>query len=193
MTQTQSDQSSSRLPKIDFDFISQLEGGCLTTGYVPDPEHSKSGVTISVGFDLGARNASDLRALPLNPDLIDKLTPYLGLQGMEAKAFLDEHPLEITQAQANVINQSIKRQFIEQLQARYNQASDLPFENIPPAWQTVITSVEFQYGNASKRCPSFWRCVTTQDWHAAIKELRNFGDRYSSRRNKEADYASKHA
>lgn len=32
----------------------------ILNGYVPEPESSQSGVTISVGFDLGARNLSDL-------------------------------------------------------------------------------------------------------------------------------------
>ena len=38
---------------IDFNFISKLEGGRKTKGYVPDPEGSRSGVTIATGVDLG--------------------------------------------------------------------------------------------------------------------------------------------
>ena len=39
--------------KIDFKFLSDLEGGCKLNGYVPNPKTSKSGVTIGTGFDLG--------------------------------------------------------------------------------------------------------------------------------------------
>jgi len=71
--------------QIDFDFISKLEGGAATKGYVPDAKGSKSGVTISVGFDLGARNESDLKSLRLSKGLTDKLKPYLGLKGTVAQ------------------------------------------------------------------------------------------------------------
>jgi hypothetical protein len=64
--------------KIDYDFISKLEGGRQTTGYVPDTNTSQSGVTIATGFDLGQRNENDLIALNLPQSLIDKLKPYLG-------------------------------------------------------------------------------------------------------------------
>ena len=39
--------------KVDFKFISQLEGGRATTGHVPAAGVSSSGVTIATGFDLG--------------------------------------------------------------------------------------------------------------------------------------------
>jgi len=64
--------------KIDYDFISQLEGGRQTIGYVPDANTSQSGVTIATGFDLGQRNENDLIVLNLPQNLIDKFKPYLG-------------------------------------------------------------------------------------------------------------------
>ena len=53
---------------------------------------------------------------------------------------------------------------------------------------TVIASVAFQYGKLEKETPNFWRQVTNDDWGAAVKNLRNFGDRTPTRRNKEANY-----
>ena len=37
---------------IDFAFLSGLEGGCRTTAYVPAEDDSKSGVTVTTGFDI---------------------------------------------------------------------------------------------------------------------------------------------
>ena len=48
---------------IDYSFLSELEGGSQTTGYVPAAGVSKSGVTIATGFDLGQRSEGDLKAL----------------------------------------------------------------------------------------------------------------------------------
>lgn len=81
---------------IDWEFIASLEGKGVTTGYVPDPTGSKSGVTIATGFDLGQRNESDLTTLGISAALITKLKPYLGLKGTVANDFLTKTPLTIT-------------------------------------------------------------------------------------------------
>ena len=54
--------------------------------------------------------------------------------------------------------------------------------------QTVIASVAFQYGYLAKRCPNFWRYAITQNTQAMIRELVDFGDRYTTRRWREASY-----
>ena len=46
------------MSNINWDFILEQEG-FETTGYVPDADNSKSGVTIASGLDLGARKLSD--------------------------------------------------------------------------------------------------------------------------------------
>lgn len=173
---------------INFDFIRELEGGLVLSAYVPDPENSKSGVTIAAGFDLGTRNDKDLRKLALNATFIGKLYPYLGRQGKEAHNYLGKFPLTISVHEAAAIDSGVKRKLLDSLKRRFNKDSDVPFKSIPPCWQTVIASVEFQYGNLSRRCPTFWQWVVYQKWEKAELELRDFGDKYSSRRIKEADY-----
>ena len=71
------------MSNIDWDFIAEQEGSRKLKGYVPNAGGSKSGVTIATGFDLGARNLSDLSGLP--QAIIDKLTPFLGIKGANAK------------------------------------------------------------------------------------------------------------
>jgi GH24 family phage-related lysozyme (muramidase) len=61
------------------------------------------------------------------------------------------------------------------------------FSQLPPEAQTVIASVSFQYGDLATRTPTFWGHVTNERWQKAVDELRNFGDRYPTRRGKEAD------
>ena len=46
---------------IDWQFISDREGGRALKGYVPASETSKSGVTIGIGYDLGYCSAAQLR------------------------------------------------------------------------------------------------------------------------------------
>jgi len=173
---------------IDFGQISKFEGGqVLEPENIPNLRGSDSGVTVATGFDLGQRDESDLDALGLDDELKAKLAPYLGLTGQAAQDYLSDHPLELTEDEANAIDAASKRESTDKIIHSYNNASDLDFLQLPSEAQTVIASVAYQYGDLSKKTPSFWKDVTTGDWNAAVRELRNFGDAYPTRRNKEAD------
>lgn len=168
---------------INYDFIQRLEGNS-NIGYVPDPEHSNSGVTIASGFDLGARRLSDLIGLP--KPIIDKLTPYLMLKGKEAEKKLLSCQLRLTDEECAKINRFAHQEAEENLVDWWE--GETPFNELTELQQTVVASVSFQYGHLASRTPNFWRQVTSGDWDAAIKNLRNFGDRYPTRRNTEANY-----
>lgn len=175
--------------KIDYKFLSVLEGGSKTSGYVPAASISKSGVTIATGFDLGQRNENDLKRLKLNMNLITKLKPYLGLKGKSAQDLIKKKPLFITSVDAQAIDKSVKADHVSKIKLKYNSAAGNKnkFIDIPPEAQTVIVSVSFQYGvGFNIRAPKFWKAVTTQDWKEAIKILKSFGDSYPTRRKKEA-------
>jgi GH24 family phage-related lysozyme (muramidase) len=170
---------------IDFGFISDLEGRSLV-GYVPDVNNSKSGVTIACGFDLGQRSINELDDA-FGCGLADNLSIYAGLTGSDAVEALEITPLLITEKECEIINKYAHKQAVSRLLAEWNKESFTPFSMLPNEAQTVVASVAFQYGSLEKRTPNFWRQVTAGDWAGAIKNLRDFGDRYPTRRNKEAD------
>lgn len=176
---------------IDWAFIAEQEGAGVTTGYVPNPTGSDSGVTIATGFDLGQRNEADLTNLGLSAALITKFRPYLGLKKQAAVDFLARNPLTITQAEANEIDRLVRVDKVPRLKERYrvapNNTNRVLFDDLPSQAQTVIASVSFQYGNLATRTPMFWAAVTAQNWVEAVRILRDFGDSYTSRRNREAD------
>ncbi|MGL5813251.1 MAG: pesticin C-terminus-like muramidase [Aeromonas sp.] len=174
--------------KIDYDFIHSLEGGMILNGYVPEPETSQSGVTISVGFDLGARNLSDLNRLGLNASLVSKLAPYLGRKKSEADRYVRNNPLAVTLDEANEIYLAVKKQSTEELIRKYNSESLIDFESLPKEAQTVIASVEYQYGSLKASTPALWEQVVNQEWQGAYENLLDFGDAYITRRRKEAAY-----
>lgn len=172
------------MSNIDWDFIAKQEGSRKLKGYVPNAEGSKSGVTIATGFDLGARNLSDLSGLP--QAIIDKLTPFLGIKGANAKE--QAKNLNVTDEEAKTIDEFSHKEAENNLKTRWQAATGESFDNLPKNKATVIASVAFQYGNLETETPNFWRQVTSDDWNAAEANLRNFGDDYKSRRNREADY-----
>ena len=175
------------MTKVNFGFISDLEGGPRLTGYVPDSQLSNSGITIATGFDLGQRSVQDLQRL-LPHSLVVKLNLYCGLKRQAALSVLRQKPLVIDEDEACAMDLCAKSQLLEQLTERYNRASTVPFNQLPEHCQTVIASVAFQYGNLATRCPNLWALAIAQNWPAMDAELCNFGDRYPTRRKREANY-----
>lgn len=181
--------------EVDYAFLSKLEGGCRTGGYIPDLEKSRSGVTVATGFDLGARNEGDLRRLGIQGSLFKKPAPYLGLKKHDAAKKLEKNPLNIAAAECLQIDQVVKTHYLTQLAKRCNNAISsgaVKFEDLKSEFQTVITSVSFQHGlELARSAPKFWASVVAQDWKLTVKILRNFEDQYPTRRNKEADLMEK--
>lgn len=175
-------------PDVDWSFISDREGGQALDGYVPAPEVSKSGVTVGTGFDIGQRTETDIDAMDIPDTLKEKLKPYAGLTKQDAVDYLAENPLTITQEEATALDKAVKQKALDTLVDRYdNAATGTKFADLPQQMQTVMASVEFQYGSMASKTPNFWKMVTEGRWEDAIAELRDFGDKYPTRRGLEAD------
>ena len=161
------------MDNIDFDFIKANEGFELQ-GYVPVDKNNKplghSGVTIASGFDLGQRCLKDISGF------------YKELA----------HTLCISEEEGNKINNFAKRQEIGRLQEKWYDKTNSDFKLLPQNQATVIASVAFQYGDLESKTPKFWAQITSGDWEAAYNNLLNFGDRYPSRRKREAKYLRTH-
>ena len=130
-------------------------------------------------------------ALGLPHSLIEQLVPYLGAKRQEARKLLRDKPLRITLGDALLIDKAFKQKFVKQLAADYGASlhnrRKAAFFDLPAEAQTVIASVAFQYGDLPDAAPRFWKAVCAQEWRNAIAELRNFGDRYDTRRRLEAN------
>lgn len=181
---------------IDWDFIHTLEGKAILKGYIPLNKDGTvmgmSGVTIASGFDIGQLTEQSLKAFKFSKSLENKLLPYTNKKKEVAHEFLKKNPLSITQVECDEITEKLQNRLSKELESLYNYHSKIEFSKIPPAAQTVIQSVAYQYGNLSKRTPNFWKVVTSQDWQRAVWHLNNFGDKFSVRRKKEAAYLEKH-
>ena len=180
---------------VDYDFISDLEGALKTKGYIPKTKSGKilgkSGVTISTGVDLGSKTAEYFKGL--DKELVDKLSPYFGLKNKKAEAKLKEVGLNISKDEARTVYEFVKEKELGFLKGHWNKAkavgkTDIDFDSLSEPMQTVLASVGFQYGNLPAKTPKFWNFALSNDVDGVISELRNFGDKYPTRRNKEADY-----
>lgn len=178
---------------VNWSFISQLEGGRRLIGYVSGSGTDEGGVTVATGVDLGRYPPSAIDALRVADDLKAKLRPYAGLKGEAAAAALSEHPLGLTSAEAEALDDAVKKPIVQQVIAQYNAAVQdkghlLPFEMLPEAAQTVIASVALQHGSdLAAKVPRFWECVCSQDWPGAVGELEQWGNAHHARHKHEAE------
>ena len=173
---------------IDWSLIERLEGNEVF-GHQPS---ANSGVTIGSGFDLKEKTESSLKDMGFDPDLIDKLKPYLGLTGDEAAAVVNdkERNLVLSPEETSRLNKLSKKHYTEDIKNQYEEGTGKKFWKLSPEQQTIVMSVGYQYGNLKTKTPSFWKGVINDDWDSVVNELRDFKDDYGTRRNKEADLLS---
>ena len=175
------------MKNINWEFISSLEGKGVNKAYVPS---DNSGVTVATGFDLKEKDVNLLNEMGISSETIDVLQPYFGKSGDEAKeastnfSITDDQVAEIDKASHNWYAQQVKRTY-------ESQDHKVPFDDLTIGQATSVASVGFQHGTAFKRKDgsemNFIKQARDGDWDAVESNLRNFGDQFNTRRNKEAD------
>ena len=172
------ENNSNKFKNVNIDFIKKQEGGDSLKGYIVKG-FDKSGVTVGVGFDLGQYNAGELSDLP--DSILNKLKPYLGLKGKNAKKRLDEIPLKITQKESDIINKVIKTKILTILKKDWEKSSSqIPFDELSTEQATAVANIAFQYGNAGILSFDFWDYATNNEWDKVYKELMDFKDKSES-------------
>jgi hypothetical protein len=177
--------------QIDYTEILHSEGQKLD-GYVPLDNNGnpldRSGVTIGTGVDIGQMSKEEIKSLDISQELKDKLSDYAGVTKQDALNLLKESPLNVTLEEAQQLDSAIQEKMANALINSYNKSSsNLNFSALPSEIQTAIASVSHQYGDLGTSCPNFWSAITEHRWDDAENELRNFGDKYPSRRESEAN------
>lgn len=181
------------------DFLETVEKDCLI-GYVPcrkknftgteDPARcgepiGRSGVTISIGLDLGQQTAESLKKMRLPDTLVGVYTPYLGLVRRAAMDALAAAPLEITQEQSDDTAKAVISSYVSRTATSFNFASKIaPFAELPWQAQVVLVSGFFQMGSW-RLYPLIWDLLIRGKWQDAAGELDKIHE-YKSRRAKEA-------
>ena len=138
----------------------------------------KSGVTIGVGFDLGQHNEQDLINMEFSKGLIDKLKPYLGKKGQEAKDIKKNNPLFLGQDSKDYLEVIMRptKYYTDILASKYDKSTGVAgdFESLDPAIQGTLLSVLYQYGmdDPGETTPKFWKHATSKDWGGLVNELK---------------------
>ena len=172
---------------INWEFIASLEGKGVNEGYVPS---ENSGVTVATGFDLGTKTSEYLENMGISSETIDLLSSFMGVTGAEAKEIAPN--LVLNDEQVKEIDTASHNWYANQVKKTYESKDfKVPFDELSEAQATAITSVGFQHGTAFTRKDgsemNFIKQARDADWEALEANLRNFGDDFNTRRNKEAD------
>ena len=144
---------------IDEDFMLGVEGS-TPYGIVPKTEGGEqdiSGVTIGKGIDLGAKTPEGLRRSGVPEALINKLRPYLGLKGPEARSRIRElagpqtRNLVLNKTEIGVLENTVQKGLLQEMEEFYDkravqQGSSLRFKDLPREFQTAVYSVGYNIG-----------------------------------------------
>jgi hypothetical protein len=139
----------------------------------------ESGLTIGRGLDLGKHSKDDLKRMGFSENLRNKLAPYTGLIGKEAKD-LDGTDIGLTSTEYNEIIEKTLSYKLSEIERKFNKDSKESvgkFEDLPDPLKYMIGSVYFQMGtsNPKKVAPEFWKQVTEGDWKGLKENMLDFG------------------
>ena len=175
---------------INHEQVSQWEGGGKLFANVPWSPHHKgnhSGVTVASGLDLGQRKLpAELRQIGLPEKLIEKLAPYLGHQKETAVAFLQAHPLSLTNEEIDLINHAIMHDMSKKAIAQWNglvkrNRKGYPnapyFHELTSDQQTLLFS-RFYHTGSFLRQTELLSAVFRNDWNEAINLLTKQAQRF---------------
>jgi hypothetical protein len=139
--------------QYEIDFVGRMEQGInhngdvdvATRGYVPNQNGQVigiSGVTVGMGVDLGQQTARNLREIGVDPKIISKLTPYLGVRGQAALDLSRNNSLYLTREEALELTFAVQNRFLGELRTTYGEK----FDKLPAPARSVILSLSYQYG-----------------------------------------------
>jgi len=182
--------------QVNFDFIRKSEG-FETEGYVPrsgEQVLDSSGVTIGTGLDLGTKNMDYFKDFE-NQETLKKMEAYFGMQGQEAYDFEQANPLSLSEEETKALDNFVKGRELESIENSFLALTGKELSSMPPRLQTVIADLQFQYGSNYNRTPKFREIIKdiaedpqdAQSYMPLMNELRDFGDKYDTRREREAD------
>jgi len=199
----ESREAAQRTGNVDFDFVAQEEG-FRTDMYVPLDNEGKvfasSGPTIGTGVDLGQMNQNDLVKTGVSKELIEKLSPYLGMEKDEALKFVQENPLSLSEGEALEISKAVQSIKINRIANTFEEKTGKAFSDLNPRVKTIVVSTGFQYGENG--IPTFMQLAadtigneTRESFTALQNELLNFADSdkdgitdFLPRRTRESEY-----
>jgi hypothetical protein len=174
--------------EIDLAFIKELEVTPEFSDIKRPSGKRNEGLIVADGYDLADKSETDLRHLYLHPTLIGKLYPFLGLHGQEAQQYFSDFPLKLSSNELYTIYIGLKLEGFSKLLHKYREQIDANSQAIPEPWQTVMASLNFQYGDIDLLWPDFWQKLLSQDWQSAIEALRILDAHDKSTREKEVEY-----
>ena len=177
---------------INAEAISMFEGGIPNDARVPWNEksrHNKSGVTVGAGFDVGQnRDEKTLRNYGLPEAIVQKLKKYVKLQKKEAKTFLKNNPLNLTDEENDIINRLVIPRIGKDTINTWNNHVNRNRERYPNAptfhelnsdQQTLLFSRYYnEGGNWIKNNPKIVDAILQNDWNKVTEEWQKSIDQF---------------
>ena len=173
---------------INFQIITQNEGGIYTTSYVPNDNGAvigHSGMTIGAGIDIGNQSVSGLQDLVqnygLSAGLANELEKYVGITGQPALAFVQANQITLSSDQVTNLDESFWSYAGARVAAQFNSSetfgSGFTFDELPGNTQTAIADIYWHYASANNGFltkTDLWTQIITGNWAAAANNIETW-------------------
>jgi hypothetical protein len=179
---------------IDLNRVHANEGRSIATdGYIPEDNDGNpmqnSGVTVGWGVDIGQIDDAELdnwgTDYGVSRETLDKLRPYVGKKKEDAKAFLAENPLTLTEDEAIQVSRVKYAKIVKRLKDNVETIRGPgAWDTIPGDVRTVLLDVAVNAGpnafnpnaeKGSKRHDNMIGFIRNGDVAGMIDELRAYG------------------
>ncbi len=109
------------------------------------------------------------------------------MQGNNAINYLHEHPLTITQEQANRTDNCVMAQMLPSIRQQYENTTNGNWDNLPNQAQTVLFDLGYQFGQNNGIPANIMTLINDGNYSSAADALEDMGNSaYTNRRNDEA-------
>lgn len=192
-------------------FLESVEGTLTAVGYIPchkkdgsgsanyrgygDPDRYKamgaSGVTIGVGVDLGQQTMPVLEKWNVPPQIVAKVSRYVGKKKADALRELHAAPLVLTEDEARTLTLCEHEGYLRSVERDWDLHSPLEWDGVPWQAQAVFFSLCYQLGitGAHRQGPVTLAALFRGDYARAARALKDSSGwkGYQSRRRKEGE------
>lgn len=96
------------------------------------PPVGRSSATISTGLDLGQHDVASLHAMGIPAAIVGRLAPLAGRNAREARQILHLHPLVLSEAEDDAVEEAIVRHFMHTTAQAYDAAQHTTSTEVPP-------------------------------------------------------------
>jgi GH24 family phage-related lysozyme (muramidase) len=161
-------------------FLQDVEG-MRTKAYLD----TKGNPTIGIGVNLAAQSLDGLRDMSVPEEILQKISPLIGVKGERVKNILKYNPVELSEEEAMTLSKAVQQANYDFLNELVRQDTGATLEDLPIEGRTVLLSLGYNFGsNLKKNKPEIWNAAMSGKWDRVQSLLKGMNTDKKGLRNR---------